>query len=148
MKVIMQKDVKTLGKKGSVVEVSEGYARNYLIKNKIAIEATSDNMNVLKSQQGAIMKRKERDFDEAKKLAEVMKKITLKFAVKAGEGGRLFGSVTAKDIAEKLNKEHKIEVDKKKVMLDDAIKIAGITEVEVKLYEGVNTKIKVQIVTE
>ena len=148
MKVIMQKDVKTLGKKGSVVEVSEGYARNYLIKNKIAIEATSDNMNVLKSQQGALMKRKERDFDEAKKLAEVMKKITLKFAVKAGEGGRLFGSVTAKDIAEKLNKEHKIEVDKKKVMLDDAIKIAGITEVEVKLYEGVNTKIKVQIVTE
>lgn len=148
MKVIMLKDVKTLGKKGSVVEVSEGYARNYLIKNKVAVEATSDNMNVLKSQQGALMKRKERDYDEAKKLAEVMKKITLKFTVKAGEGGRLFGSVTAKDIAEKLNTEHKIEVDKKKVILDDAIKTAGVTEVEVKLYEGVNTKIKVQIVTE
>jgi len=148
MKVIMQKDVKTLGKKGSVVEVSEGYARNYLIKNKIAIEATSDNMNALKSQQGALMKRKERDCEEAKQLAEVMKKLVLKFNVKAGEGGRLFGSVTAKDIAEKLNKEYKIEVDKKKVMLDDAIKTAGITQVEVKLYEGVNTKIKVQIVTE
>jgi len=148
MKVIMQKDVKTLGKKGSVVEVSEGYARNYLIKNKIAIEATSDNMNALKSQQGALMKRKERDCEEAKQLAEVMKKLVLKFNVKAGEGGRLFGSVTAKDIAEKLNKEYKIEVDKKKVMLDDAIKTAGITEVEIKLYEGVNTKIKVQIVTE
>lgn len=148
MKVIMQKDVKTIGKKGSVVEVSEGYARNYLIKNKIAIEATPENMNILKSQQGALMKRKERDCDEAKKLADVMKKLTLKFTVKAGEGGRLFGSVTAKDIAEKLEKEHKIEVDKKKVMLDDAIKTAGVTEVEIKLYEGVNTKIKVQIVTE
>jgi len=148
MKVIMQKDVKTIGKKGSVVEVSEGYARNYLIKNKIAIEATPENMNVLKSQQGALMKRKERDCEEAKQLAELMKKITLKFAVKAGDGGRLFGSVTAKDIAEKLNKEHKIEVDKKKVMLDDAIKVAGVTEVEIKLYEGVNAKVKVQIVTE
>ncbi len=148
MKVILQKDIKTLGRKGSVVEVSEGYARNYLIKNKMAVEATAENMNVLKSQQGALMKRKERDFEEAKKLAEVMKKITLKFTVKAGEGGRLFGSVTAKDIAEKLNDEHKIEVDKKKVMLDDAIKNAGITEVEVKLYEGVSTKVKVQIVTE
>ncbi len=148
MKVILQKDIKTLGRKGAVVEVSEGYARNYLIKNKLAVEATAENMNVLKSQQGALMKRKERDFEEAKKLAEVMKKITLKFTVKAGEGGRLFGSVTAKDIAEKLNDEHKIEVDKKKVMLEDAIKTAGVTEVEVKLYEGVNTKIKVQIVTE
>ena len=148
MKVILQKDIKTLGRKGAVVEVSEGYARNYLIKNKIAVEATAENMNVLKSQQGALMKRKERDFEEAKQLAEVMKKITLKFTVKAGEGGRLFGSVTAKDIAEKLNDEHKIEVDKKKVMLDDALKVAGVTEVEVKLYEGVSTKIKVQIVTE
>ncbi|MBQ7667830.1 MAG: 50S ribosomal protein L9 [Clostridia bacterium] len=148
MKVILQKDIKTLGRKGAVVEVSEGYARNYLIKNKLVVEATAENMNVLKSQQGALMKRKERDFEEAKKLAEVMKKITLKFTVKAGEGGRLFGSVTAKDIAEKLNDEHKIEVDKKKVMLEDAIKTAGVTEVEVKLYEGVNTKIKVQIVTE
>ena len=148
MKVILQKDIKTLGRKGAVVEVSEGYANNYLIKNKFAVPATAENMNVLKSQQGALMKRKERDFEEAKKLAEIMKNITLKFTVKAGEGGRLFGSVTAKDIAEKLNTEHKIEVDKKKVMLEDAIKTAGVTEVEVKLYEGVNTKIKVQIVTE
>jgi len=78
----------------------------------------------------------------------MMEKLILKFKVKAGEGGRLFGSVTAKDIAEKLEKEHKIEVDKKKVLLDDAIKTAGITLVEVKLYEGVTTKIKVEISAE
>ena len=146
MKVILQKDVKTLGKKGTVIEVSEGYAKNYLFKNKIAVEANNSNMNVLKSQQGALMKRKERDLEEAKELAKMMEKLVLKFKVKAGEGGRLFGSVTSKDIAEKL--EYKIEVDKKKVMLDDAIKTAGITQVEVKLYEGVTTKVKVEIIAE
>ena len=78
----------------------------------------------------------------------MMEKLILKFKVKAGEGGRLFGSVTAKDIAEKLEKEHKIEVDKKKVLLDDAIKTAGITQVEVKLYEGVTAKVKVEISAE
>ena len=120
MKVILQKDIKTLGKKGAVVEVSEGYAKNFLFKNNSAVPATNENMNVLKSQQGALMKRKERDFEEAKTLATLMEKITLDFKVKAGEGGKLFGSVTAKDISERLMKDHKIEVDKKKVMLDGA----------------------------
>lgn len=148
MKVILQKDVKTLGRKGSVVEVSDGYAKNFLLKNGTAVESTPENINLLKSMQGALMKRKERDFEEAKKLAEVMSNISLKFILKAGEGGRLFGSVTAKDIAERLEKEHKIEIDKKKVLLDDAIKTAGVVSVEIKLHEGVTTKIKVQIVTE
>ena len=94
------------------------------------------------------MKRKERDLEEAKELSKLVEKLTLKFKVKAGEGGKLFGSVTAKDIAEKLEKEHKIEVDKKKVLLDDAIKTAGITQVEVKLYEGVTAKVKVEISAE
>jgi large subunit ribosomal protein L9 len=148
MKVILQKDVKTLGRKGSVVEVSDGYAKNFLLKNGTAVESTPENMNLLKSMQGALIKRKERDFEEAKKLAGMMEKISLKFVLKAGEGGRLFGSVTAKDIAERLEKEHKIEIDKKKVLLDDAIKTTGVTLVEIRLHEGVATKIKVQVVTE
>ena len=94
------------------------------------------------------MKRKERDLEEAKELSKLVEKLVLKFKVKAGEGGKLFGSVTAKDIAEKLEKEHKIEIDKKKVLLDDAIKSAGITQVEVKLYEGVVSKVKVEIIAE
>lgn len=148
MKVILQKEIKTLGKKGAVIEVSEGYAKNFLLKNKTAIEATAANLNLLKSQQGALIKRKERDFAEAKELSALMEKITLKFNVKAGEGGKLFGSVTTKEIADKLQKEHKIEIDKKKVMLDDAIKTAGETQVEIKLHEGVTTKIKVQVIAE
>ena len=145
MKVVLNQDIKGLGKKLQIVEVSEGYAKNYLFKNKIAIEATTQNMNVLKSQQGALIKRKERDLEDAKELSKIVEKLVLKFKVKAGEGGKLFGSITAKDIAEKLEKEHKIEVDKKKVMLDDAIKTAGITQVEVKLYEGVIAKVKVEV---
>jgi large subunit ribosomal protein L9 len=94
------------------------------------------------------MFRKERDFEEAKKLAEKMKDMILHFKVKAGEGGKLFGSVTAKDISDKLLSEYKIETDKKKVYLDDAIKSAGITTVEIKLFEGVIAKIKVEITAE
>lgn len=148
MKVILLKDVKALGKKDTVVEVSEGYAKNFLLKGKLAVEANTKNMNILKTQEGSRMFRKERDFEEAKKLAEKMKDMILYFKVKAGEGGKLFGSVTAKDISDKLLSEYKIETDKKKVYLDDAIKSAGITTVEIKLFEGVIAKIKVEITAE
>ena len=148
MKVILQKDVKALGKKGEVVEVSEGYAKNYLLKGKLAIVADAKNMNILKTQEGSRMFKRERDFEEAKKLAEKMKDMKLTFKVKAGEGGKLFGSVTAKDISDKLLSQYKIETDKKKVFLDDAIKSAGITQVEIKLFEGVIAKINVEVVAE
>ena len=148
MKVILQKDVKALGKKGEVVEVSEGYAKNYLLKGKLAIVADAKNMNILKTQEGSRMFKRERDFEEAKKLAEKMKDMKLTFKVKAGEGGKLFGSVTAKDISDKLLSQYKIETDKKKVFLDDAIKSAGITQVEIKLFEGVIAKIRVEVVAE
>ena len=94
------------------------------------------------------MYKKERDFEEAKKLADKMKEMMLRFKVKAGEGGKLFGSVTAKDISEKLLSEYKIETDKKKVYLDDAIKTAGVTNVQIKLFEGVIATIKVEVVAE
>ena len=148
MKVILQKDVKALGKKGEVVEVSEGYAKNFLLKGKLAIIADAKNMNVLKTQEGSKMFKRERDCEEAKKLAEKMKDMKLTFKVKAGEGGKLFGSVTAKDISDKLLSDYKIETDKKKVFLDDAIKTAGITMVEIKLFEGVIGKIKVEVIAE
>ena len=148
MKVILLKDVKALGKKGMVVEVSDAYAKNFLLKGKLAVEANAQNMNVLKTQEGSKMFKRERDFEEAQKLADKMKEMTLHFKVKAGEGGKLFGSVTAKDISEKLLAEYKIETDKKKVYLDDAIKSAGITTVEIKLFEGVIGKIKVEVIAE
>jgi len=148
MKVILLKDVKALGKKGAVVEVSDGYAKNFLLKGKLAVIADAQNMNVLKTQEGSKMFKRERDFEDAKKLAEKMKEMTLHFKVKAGEGGKLFGSVTAKDISDKLLNEYKIETDKKKVYLDDAIKTAGITTVEIKLFEGVVAKIKVEVIAE
>lgn len=148
MKVILLKDVKALGKKGQMVDVSEGYANNFLLKTKAAVVANSQNMNVLKMQEGSKMFRKERDFEEAEKLAEKMKDMTLHFSVKAGEGGRLFGSVTAKDIADKLLSEYKIETDKKKIALAEPIKSAGIVTIDIKLFEGVTGKIKVEVIEE
>lgn len=148
MKVILLKDVKSVGKKDAVVEVSDGYAKNFLLKGKLAVVADAKNMNILKTQESSRMYKKERDFEEAKKLAEKMKEMTLHFKVKAGEGGKLFGSITSKDISDKLLSEYKIETDKKKVYLDDSIKTAGITTVEIKLFEGVIAKIKVEVTAE
>lgn len=148
MKVILLKDVKAVGKKDAIVEVSDGYAKNFLLKNKLAVIADARNMNILKTQESSRMYKKERDFEEAKKLAEKMKEMMLHFRVKAGEGGKLFGSVTAKDISDKLLSEYKIETDKKKVYLEDSIKTAGITTVEIKLFEGVTAKIKVEVLAE
>ena len=148
MKVILQKDVRALGKKGEVVEVSEGYAKNFFFFFKLEIEDNARNMNVLETQEGSYLYKRERDFEEAQRLAEKMKDMKLSFKVKAGEGGKLFGSVTAKDISDKLLSVYKIETDKKKVYLDDAIKTAGITTVEIKLFEGVIAKIKVEVTAE
>lgn len=148
MKVILLKDVKALGKKGMVVDVSDGYAKNFLLKGNLAVVADAKNMNILKTQESSKMYKRERDFEDAKRLAEKMKDMILRFKVKAGDGGKLFGSVTSKDISDKLLAEYKIETDKKKVYLDDAIKTAGITTVEIKLFEGVIAKIKVEVLPE
>ena len=148
MKVILQQEVKKLGKKGDILEVSEGYARNYLLPQKLAIMATANNVNNAKLQKVAEERKKERAFDEAKLLAAQMAKITISIPVKMGEGGRLFGSVTAKDIADAVGKEHKLELDKRKIELKDALKSLGTFTVPIKLHPEVSTQIQVTLTAE
>ena len=145
MKVILQKDVKALGKKGELVEVSEGYAKNYLLKNKLAVIANNENVNIMTGQKKSAEYKKEQEIEHAKKLAKELESLKVVFQAKTGENGKLFGSITAKDIAEKLEKDHKIKLDKKKIVLDDAIKTLGMVNVEVRLYEGIHTKLKVEV---
>ncbi|WP_371375618.1 50S ribosomal protein L9 [Sporomusa aerivorans] len=148
MKVILQQEVKKLGKKGDIIEVSEGYARNYLLPQKLAIVATANNVNTANLQKVAEERKKERLLDEAKLLGAQMAKITVTIPVKMGEGGRLFGSVTAKDIADSLAKEHKLELDKRKIELKDALKSLGTFTVPIKLHPEVTTQIQVTIKAE
>ena len=145
MKVILQKDVKALGKKGELVDVSEGYAKNYLLKNKLAVIANNENVNIMTGQKKSAEYKKEQEIEHAKKLAKELEAIKVVFQAKTGENGKLFGSITAKDIAEKLEKDHKIKLDKKKIVLDEAIKTLGVVNVEVRLYEGIHTKLKVEV---
>lgn len=125
-----------------------GYARNYLFPKNLAVPADSGNMNNLKAKNESNAFRKGEELKEAKEIAEKLKKITLKIYVKAGEGGKLFGGVTSKEISESLKKDFGIEVDKKKVMLKEAIKVAGTTRVEIKLFEGVVGTVLVMVVPE
>ena len=146
MKVILKQDIKGVGKKDQVVNATDGYARNFLFPKNLAVPADSGNMNNLKAKNESIQYRKGEDLKEAKEIAEKMKKITLKIAVKAGDNGKLFGAVTAKEIAESLKKDHKIDVDKKKILLSESIKVAGTTRVEIKLNEGVMASVLVMVV--
>ena len=146
MKVILKQDIKGVGKKDQVINAADGYARNFLLPKGLAIPADTGNMNNLKAKNESIQYRKGEDLKEAKEIAEKMKKITLKIAVKAGDNGKLFGAVTAKEIAESLKKDHKIDVDKKKILLSESIKVAGTTRVEIKLNEGVMASVLVMVV--
>lgn len=146
MKVILVQDVKNLGKKNSLVEVSDGYARNFLIPKGLAVEATPAAVNELKMREKAEKTRKENELANARKLAERINGATITFEAKAGDNGKLFGSITAMDIADKLGKELKIQMDKRKIVLPDAIKSLGVHDVELKLHTGVSAIIKVQVV--
>lgn len=147
MKVILKQDIKGVGKKDQIVNAADGYARNYLFPKNLAVPADVGNMNNLKAKNESIAYRKEEDLKEAKEIAEKLKKITLKFRVKAGENGKLFGGVTAKEISETLKKEYNINVDKKKILLNETIKNVGVTKVELKLNEGVMATVSIMIVT-
>lgn len=145
MRVIFLKDVKGRGKKGEVKNVADGYAQNFLIKQGLALEATPANMKSLEAQKNKEAKDAANELAEAKQLKERLEKLTLQFQTKAGEGGRLFGSITTKQIAEELNKKHKIKIDKRKMELDDAIRALGYTNVPIKLHTEVTATLKVHV---
>ena len=146
MKVILLQDVKALGKKGDVVEVSEGYARNMLLKKGMGIEATGKNMNDLKLQKANAEKIARETLEAAQSLGKEMEGKSIKIAVKTGEGGRIFGSVSSKEIAEEIKKQLGYEIDKKKIQIDNPIKALGVTNVSVKLHTKVTAELKVQVV--
>ena len=148
MKVILTADIKSVGKKGQVIDASDGYARNYLLPKKLAVIADNANLNALKTKQDANKYKRDMSKANAEELSEKMKNFELVFKIKAGENGKTFGSVTAKDIAEALNKKYFVEVDKKKIGLNDAIKTLGVYNIEIKLFEGVTGKLKVSVVQE
>lgn len=145
MKVILQQDVKNIGKKGEIIEVAEGYARNFLFPRKLALEASQGNLKVLKEKKQALNKKEEKIENEAKQLAAKLSELTVVIKTKVGEGGRLYGSVNSKDIADVLAEKHGIKIDKRKIELKDAIKALGVTNLTVKLHPKVHAKIKVQV---
>ena len=145
MKVILLQDEKKLGKKGDVVEVSEGYARNYVLPKKIGVEATSKNLNDLKLQKANADKVDLEQLNDAKALAAVLAEKTVEVKMKAGEGGRAFGSVSSKEIAAECKTQHDIEIDKKKIVLPEALKNFGMYEVNVKLHPQVTAVLKVHV---
>ncbi len=145
MQVILTRDVKGQGKKGQMVNVSDGYARNYLLPRGLAELATKSNINVMKGKQESLEYKKKVELEEANTIAEKMKEIKVVLKAKAGENGKLFGSVTSKDVAEALTSQHHIKLDKKKFVMPDGIKTLGTTTVDVKIYTGVVGKLNVVV---
>jgi large subunit ribosomal protein L9 len=145
MKVIFLKDVKGKGKKGEVKNVADGYAHNFLLKQGLAIEANNTNVKTLEAQNKKAQKEAEEEVAEAKKLKEKLEELTVQLLAKSGEGGRLFGSITTKQIADELQKVYKIKIDKRKMELNDPIRSLGVTNVPVKLHSEVTATLKVHV---
>ena len=148
MKVILKADIKGVGKKDQVIEASDGYARNFLFPKNLAVEANNSNMSKLKAKQESKQFRKDNEKREAEELARKLKGIMLKIRVKAGENGKIFGGVTSKEISEGLKRDYNIEIDKKKINLTDTVKTLGTILVDIRLYEGVIGKLKIDIISE
>ncbi len=148
MKVILLQDVKPHGKKGDMVEINDGYARNFIIPKKLGVEATNANMNDLKLQKANQEKIAAQQLADAKELAAKLESIKVNVKIKTGEGGRTFGSITAKEIADALKKQHNIDIDKKKIVMKDAIKSVGSFSVNVKLHTQVNTELGIEVDSE
>lgn len=145
MKVILLKDVKGTGKKGEIKEVSDGYARNFLLKKKVAVEANSTNLKEFDEKAKSKERKEQIEFEEAVLLGKQMENVNIEIFAKAGEGGRLFGSITSKEIAEQLKSQKNIDVDKRKILLDEPIRTLGSRFVEIKIHQKVTTKIRVDV---
>ena len=148
MKVILLQDVRGKGKKGQMLEVSDGYARNYMLPRKIAVEATPDNINTMRMNDKALLERQTKERAEAVRIMNEMKEVTLTLRVKGGGAGRLFGSVTTQEISEALKEQMNIDVDKRKIVLDEAIKNVGTYTVKCKLGYEVTGTVKVTVAEE
>ena len=147
MKVILKADIKGVGKKDQVINASDGYARNFLFPKNLAVEANAENMSKLKAKQDSNAFKKSQEKEEAQKIADKLSKILMKVQVKAGENGKIFGGVSSKEIAENVEKQYNIKVDKKKIDLKETIKTLGMFTIEIKLYEGVVGKLKIDVIS-
>lgn len=145
MQIILLEDVKTLGKKGEIVDVSDGYARNYVLPKKLGVEANAKNKNDLKLQKANADKVAKEQLEEAKELAGVLETKEVILKMKSGEGGKAFGSVSSKEIAQAAKEQCGLELDKKKIQLPEPIKVLGVYEVGVKLHPKVTGSLKVKV---
>ena len=145
MEVILLEDVKSLGKKGEIVKVSDGYARNYVLPKKLGVEATSKNLNELKLKEANEEKVAKQKLEEAQAFAKVLEESSVELKMKSGEGGRTFGSISSKEIAQETKKQLNFELDKKKIILDEPIKTLGVHIVKVKLHKDVTAKLTVKV---
>ncbi len=148
MKVILQQDVKGQGKKGQLVEVSDGYGRNYLLPRKLAVEASAENLNTMKMRDQAKKARQAEEKARAEALSEQLRNCPVKIAARAGQGGRLFGSITSKEISEALKRQYNVEIEKNKLVLPEPLKSFGAFEIKAKLGSEVTGTVYVLVVEE
>ncbi|MDD4503161.1 MAG: 50S ribosomal protein L9 [Clostridia bacterium] len=145
MKVILTQDVKSLGKRNQLVDVSDGYAKNFLFKKNLAIEADAKNLNIMKDRMQSDNSKKDREFIEANILKSKLEGKQVKMEVRAGENGKLFGSITTKDIADAIASQYKAEIDKRKIQLDEPVKSIGKSAVVIKIHADVSISIELLI---
>ncbi len=145
MEVILLEDVKSLGKKDEIVKVSDGYARNYVLPKKLGVEATSKNLNELKLKKANEEKLAKQKLEEAQAFAKVLEESSVELKMKSGEGGRTFGSISSKEIAQEAKKQLNFELDKKKIILDEPIRTLGVHIVKIKLHKDVTAKLTVKV---
>lgn len=148
MKVILLQDIKNVGKKDQIINANDGYARNFLFPKNMALEATKDNLLKLQAKKDSMAHKKSLEIEEFKKQAEKIKSITLTLKVKAGENGKIFGGITPKEISEELQKQYKMNIDKKKISLKETIKNIGNFSVDIKFGEGISQKLALKIQAE